>query len=389
MLFSFLKTQTKRIEKVMLKHPLSKKINSHFTVSTARLYCIEQIILGLIKISSVNLTLLATTFSGKVAFKSKYRQLQRFFADFSFSINQFAQFIVHFFGLEKESWLLALDRTNWAYGKTQINILTLAIVFKGTAIPLFWLFLDKKGNSNTQERLQLIDRFLALFTANKIQSLLCDREFIGIDWLNGLIKRSIPFCIRIKANMRVYCPKGKLINKGIRRLGRGCSIIFDGVYSVGDKDGIQAEGIKIAAFRRHDNGELVIIVTNGDPRQALDNYLKRWGIEVLFANLKTRGFNLEDTHLTKLDRISTMLQMVSIAYIWALKTGEQCSNQEPIRLKAHGRKEISIFRKGLNYLRTILYNIQDLRDDLLRVIDLFPGPNIDSESILSPSIPID
>jgi hypothetical protein len=358
----------------MINDPLSEKINNHFTLSTARLNCLVQIIVGLIKVSSVNLSLLATTFSGKAKFDSIYRQLQRFFAKFTFPAHQFAQFIILFFSLENENWFLALDRTNWAYGKTQINILTLAIVIKGTAIPLFWLFLDKKGNSNTQERIQLIDIFLAVFPATKIRGLLCDREFIGVAWLNALIERSIPFCIRIKHNMKVYCPKKKTINKGIRGLGRGCSIVFDGLYCVGDKEDIQAKGIKVAALRRLDNGELVIIITNGDPQQALVDYAKRWGIEVLFANLKTRGFNIEDTHLTDLGRISTMLQIVSIAYIWALRTGEWRSHDEPIRLKTHGRKEISIFRKGLNWLRKILYNIKEFQGDLLRIIDLIPDP---------------
>lgn len=380
MLFIFLELC---IKKIMTKHPLSEKINNHFTLSTARLNCVVQIIIGLIKVSSVNLSLLATTFSGEAKFNSIYRQLQRFFEKFTFESSQFAQFIVRFFDLGNENWFLAFDRTNWVYGKAQINILTLAIIIKGTAIPLFWLFLDKKGNSNTKERIQLIDTFLAVFQVTKIKGLLCDREFIGVTWLNSLMERLIPFCIRIKENMKVYCPKGKPINKGIRRLGRGCSIVFDGLYCVGDKNGIQAKGVKIAALRRLANGELVIIATNGDPRQALDDYAKRWGIEILFANLKTRGFNLEDTHLTNLGRVSTMLQMVSIAYIWALQTGEWCSHHEPIRLKTHGRKEISIFRKGLNWLRKILYNIQEFQEDLLRIIDLIPSPKPDLGNFIS------
>jgi len=268
---------------------------------------------------------------------------------------------------------LALDRTNWAYGKTPINILTLAIVQDGTAIPLLWKLLPKKGISSTQERIHIVDLFLKIFPINKIQMLLCDREFIGFDWVRSLIERSVPFCIRVRENMKIYCPKGKLLNKGIRKLGRGCSLIFKGNYYICDKTGVQAKGISVAAHRRKDNGELVIIITNEDPYQALENYAKRWGIEVLFAHLKKRGFNIEDTHLTEPERISTMLAMVSIAYLWALKIGKwRAATQTPIRLKSHGRKEISIFRLGLNYLREIFYNINDFWEEFLRAIDLFP-----------------
>ena len=40
---------------------------------------------------------------------------------------------------------LTLDRTTWEYGKSCINILALAIVWRGVAIPELWETLDKKG----------------------------------------------------------------------------------------------------------------------------------------------------------------------------------------------------------------------------------------------------
>ena len=45
-------------------------------------------------------------------------------------------------------------------------------------------------------------------------------------------------------------------------------------------------------------GELLIVVTNDAPEEALAIYAQRWQIETLFAALKTRGFNLEDHLLT-------------------------------------------------------------------------------------------
>ena len=46
-----------------------------------------------------------------------------------------------------------MDRTNWKWGKSDIDILTLAIAYKGIAIPIYWELLDKRGNSDTQERI--------------------------------------------------------------------------------------------------------------------------------------------------------------------------------------------------------------------------------------------
>jgi hypothetical protein len=64
-------------------------------------------------------------------------------------------------------------------GGLDINILLLGITYKGVAFPLLWTLLRKAGNSNTAERIALMERFLALFPAEKAAALLADREFVG------------------------------------------------------------------------------------------------------------------------------------------------------------------------------------------------------------------
>ncbi len=66
---------------------------------------------------------------------------------------------------------------------------------------VFWDLLPKKGNSNTTERIKIIDRFIKQFGKTMIAGLLADREFVGDDWFNWLLTEGIPFCIRIKGNV--------------------------------------------------------------------------------------------------------------------------------------------------------------------------------------------
>jgi len=54
----------------------------------------------------------------------------------------------------------------------------------------------------------------------------------------------------------------------------------------------------------------------------LMTYKKRWSIETLFGNLKSRGFNLEQTHVTDHERLEKMVNILAIAVVWALKVGE-------------------------------------------------------------------
>ena len=54
-------------------------------------------------------------------------------------------------------------------GKTRYyNILMLAIVYRGIAIPIVWTLLNKRGNSDTKERIALIQRFISIFLVKTV-----------------------------------------------------------------------------------------------------------------------------------------------------------------------------------------------------------------------------
>lgn len=111
---------------------------------------------------------------------------------------------------------------------------------------------------------------------------------------------------------------------------------------------------------RLDDGELLIVVSSNSPQTSIDDYGKRWGIETLFGMFKTRGFCLESTHFTDSQRLSKLLALMSLALCWAIKTGEWLHQFQPIKVKKHGRLAKSVFRHGLDYLRSIVADL-DLR----------------------------
>lgn len=84
----------------------------------------------------------------------------------------------------------------------------LGVAYKGLAFPLLWALLDKKGNSDTRERLALIDKVLILINALNIGAIVADREFTGRDWFKGLKQRRLVFVMRVRNNTRISS-KGK------------------------------------------------------------------------------------------------------------------------------------------------------------------------------------
>jgi hypothetical protein len=70
----------------------------------------------------VNLAEIATAFPGHAKVESHYKRLQRFFRHFEIDYTMIAKLITQLIP-EKPPWILTLDRTNWKFGKININIL--------------------------------------------------------------------------------------------------------------------------------------------------------------------------------------------------------------------------------------------------------------------------
>ncbi|MDM1093386.1 transposase [Myroides odoratimimus] len=73
-----------------------------------------------------------------------------------------------------------------------------------------------------------------------------------------------------------------------------------------------------------------IVIGFNKPEKALDTYKIRWQIETLFKAFKSSGFNIEDTHLKKIDRIEKLLMLVMIAFVWCYKIGDYIDTIKPI-----------------------------------------------------------
>ena len=104
----------------------------------------------------------------------------------------------------------------------------------------------------------------------------------------------------------------------------------------------------------------LIVTTNADLSMALANYKKRWVIEVFFQSVKSRGFNLEQTHLTLPERLNKLFPVVAMAFSFCLVTGvwvDECIAQIP--RTSSGYKKNSFFRVGLDTLDRVIRRYGD------------------------------
>ncbi len=292
-----------------LSAALSEKLSPHIDLSKSRLETLALLITGMIGARTVNLSHIASERGSQVKIASTYRRLQRLFQHVAAPDDWAARLIVALLGV-RGPWLLCLDRTKWQVGAKHVNVLVLALVTRRHRVPLMWSLMDGPGNSSTAARIALMERYLAIFGAGSVKMLLADREFIGGEWLKFLKKNNIPFTIRLKANMVVITECGQRLRLSIllqkTRGARSFTAALPG------RKGEEPLTLGFAA-KRIKGGELLIVAASKDAHHALTAYRKRWNIECLFGEAKTRGLNLEDTRITSPRKLALLMAIVAIA----------------------------------------------------------------------------
>ena len=118
----------------------------HLNWHKSRIDCFAKMLLVLMTVQTVNLSKLANQIVSRSNVSVRYRRLQRFFSTIEINYDVVAKFLFHLFVFEGKSIYLTMDRTNWKWDQKNINILMLGIVYKGAAIPIYWILLNKRGN---------------------------------------------------------------------------------------------------------------------------------------------------------------------------------------------------------------------------------------------------
>ncbi len=331
---------------------LERTLLDNLPWNKARIKFVARFLLALYAMRTVNLSILATAFSGHAKEESNYKRLQRFMREFEMPYAELALFIVKLLGVAGP-YTLALDRTNWKIGAVDLNVLMLSIVYRGVGVPVVWTVLSKAGNSDTSERTTVIEIFLDLFGAQNIACLLGDREFVGREWFRFLKSHRIKFQMRLHRDTLVRNGRGQYVQawRLFCRTRINCPLVIPEARLMWGME-LYLSGCRLK------NGEYLILVSAEFCEKPHEEYRKRWGIETLFGALKSRGFNLEDTHLKDAERLSRLLALLALAFTWAFVIGLWQASVKELKLKKHGYPPQSIFRRGLNILRRLVTNFE-------------------------------
>jgi len=335
-------------------------LESHFKgkLNLARIKFISLFIIALTKVRTVSFENLARAFDAQAEESSSLRRIQRFISSYSLDSDLIAKLIFNLLP-NKEQLTLTIDRTNWKFGKTDINIFMLGIVYQGVAFPLLFSMLKKRGNSNSQERINLIERYINLFAIDTIDCIVADREFVGEKWLEYLNDNNLRYYIRIRNNFKVFVPRKNETVKAFWLFNAfriNEFVYYPNIVKINGQL-CYLSGSKLS------KGEYLILVSFNKPEKADYYYKQRWQIEMTFKAMKSSGFDIEKTHLSDTARVEKLILLIMVAFVWAYKVGIHIhQNIKQITIKKHGRKAKTIFKTGLDYITKCFLNASYVSD---------------------------
>lgn len=308
-----------------------------------RLTVLAALILAMIEKRTVCLAQLVSCIRLVGTDETIYQRLKRF-AQFVWQDQQLwtARLVLSHFRDDAEL-VLILDRTNWKWGKADLNVLILSVMWKSFSFPLAWQLLPHGGNSNTATRLALLESVLPLMQGQRL-ALLADREFIGQEWFQGLKRLGIQPTIRLhvttKANGVPVWAYFKKLQPGELRIWHVPLTVY---------------GVRLRVLACQNlHGQTLYLAYHGWGTQAMTRYAWRWNCENMHQALKGRGFDLEATRLTEGTRVSLLFGVVSLAFIWCCLSGDFVATKFPPKTLKHGYPAKSLFRLGLDALQSAL-----------------------------------
>lgn len=327
---------------------LRETINPHLKLPKARMTCFLMLVFAVIRQRTVSLVWLARNNSSPALSASVYRRFQRFFAGCVLRPVAIGELILKLLPRPTKGWVLAMDRTNWQFGKSHINILVVSVIHRRVGYPIAWKVLPKStggGNSRKHHRIELMKNVLSILPADEIRVLAMDREFIGKQWLSWLTLMEVGYAVRLRKNALVGGHSvGDLCRRGRwRRSTRGLQSVF-------------GQAVHFSA-KRIDGGRdpyLAVISNFVSGEEALALYRLRWGIETFFGHLKKRGYQFEETHMTSGTRISKLMGVLAVAFALCHRWGEKLEAKHGKKVKKHGSRAKSLFRQGFESLHEIL-----------------------------------
>jgi hypothetical protein len=311
---------------IMLPSFYQKYLERYF--KPAQLVTLKMLVWLLQSQKQVKIERLAANLPLPILEPSRRRHIQRFLSLSSLSI------LALWFPLIREilsrqfkagtQLIIAIDRTQWQ----ENNVLMVSVIHQKRAFPIFWTLLEKKGACNLGEQKQVLRPVIRLLNKYKLV-VVADREFHSIELAQWLHSQHLSFVLRQKCGTTFREKRQKFQPLSSIPLQPGIRLFYPHI-TLTQRKGFNRFNLA-AYWKRKYKGKQekepwYLLTDLSDLKSATHIYKQRYGIEAMFKDCKTGGYNLEGSKASP-EKLIRLILLIALAMTSAWLQGQRTQLQ--------------------------------------------------------------
>jgi len=245
--------------------------------------------------------------------------------------------------------LLAIDGSDM--GRNCVTLMV-SVIYKKRALPIAWIVVQgSKGHFPEQTHVRLIKQVHEIVPEGCEIIFLGDGEFDGTTLQATVSGYGWEYVCRTAKNAQIY-EEGHCFSFDDIDIQPGHRIALPDVAITH-----QAYGPVLAiAWWQIGYQDPIYLITNMElAAEACYWYAKRFRIETFFSDQKSRGFNMQKSHISDPDRLSRLMIAACLAYIWIIYLGVVSIRDDWVKIiHRTDRCDLSLFQLGLELLEHFL-----------------------------------
>ncbi len=198
------------------------------------------------------------------------------------------------------------------------------------ALPVAWRVEETNGAIGFAVQRDLLDAVRGWLPAETRVTLHGDRFYGTPDLIRWCQDYGWDYRLRLKGNLQTWIGSRKATTGDLALSG---AHYFQGIALTGKR-----VSTNIGIIHDPGHAEPWIVEPRGSPDIAMSaepsylstlEYSRRWGIEPMFSDFKSRGFGIQDTQIQYPDRLGRLILVMSLALYWAVSTGMWDAAENP------------------------------------------------------------
>jgi hypothetical protein len=323
------------------------------TVPQNQMITIAMMVTGIVLGRKAQLSVMSLEIPHPAKPASLEKRFQRFVKNERFDVQvsymPFAHLILSH--LADKPLVLAMDGSTVGRGCMALMV---GVIYHKRAIPLAWIvYKGKKGHTTADHHIKVLEQLLPLLPEDADVVLLGDGEYDTVEMLTWVTTcTNWQYVVRTsKTNLITH----NNLQYPLRELcgGHGSTTSApNALFTLQEFGPVLA----VAWWGKEYDDPIYLISNCASSALACAYYRRRFRVETLFSDKKSRGFHIEKSHLSDPSRLVCLLLATSLAYIWLVHLGMMVFHDETKRSlvdRTH-RTDKSLFRLGLDWLKHVL-----------------------------------